>query len=52
MYPELNVDREGSGTREEMQRYDHYRDELIKIANEVDTKYKLYRKAVKQRLYL
>jgi hypothetical protein len=52
MYPELNVDRHGDGTKESMQRYCNFQVQLDKTAETVRNAYKEYRLVVKHYLYL
>jgi hypothetical protein len=50
LYPDLNVDRDGSGTIEEMDRYETHRDGLDQICKNVREMYDAFRTAVKRRL--
>ncbi len=52
MYPRLNVDRDGDGTRESMQRYGNFQAQLDIAAKAVRNAYKEYRLVVKHYLYL
>ena len=52
MYPDLNIDRGGSGTPEDMKRYDVFQSQLDELANNTRDSYKNYRIAVKQVLVL
>lgn len=50
LYPNLNVDRQGSGRPEEMNRYDKYADEMVALSKSVRAAYKRYRLAIKRTL--
>lgn len=50
LYPDLNVDRRGSGKREEMRRYLEAANELHQLANDALDAYRLYRRTVKEQL--
>ena len=52
LYPDLNVDRGGPGTKESMASYDRFQAELDEAAMAVRDAYKDYRFAVKQSLAL
>lgn len=51
LYPDLNIDRAGSGLPEDMSRYLLFQKELNKICDEVRKYYKEYRFSIKQNLY-
>jgi hypothetical protein len=50
LYPDLNVDRQGSGTNEEMRRYFKAQAELHQHVKAVHEAYILYRRSVKEQL--
>lgn len=50
LYPDLNVDRAGTGLPEEMIRYDQFAEQLIKSVDKVSENFAKYRKAVKKTL--
>jgi hypothetical protein len=52
LYPDLNVDRRGSGKPEDMKRYDEFAGQLNKIANAVRDRYREYRRGVKRELHV
>jgi len=47
MHPTLNIDREGSGTSEEMARYDAFQKQLDELCSYTRAMYKAYRKSIK-----
>ena len=52
MHPELNCDREGSGTPEESRKYSLLASELEARVNELSQAYRSYRRAIKRNLYI
>jgi len=52
LYPELNVDRAGSGEREEELRYNRRARELDELADRLKSIYGDYRISIKRKLYL
>jgi len=50
LYPELNVDRAGSGDPDEMDKYDNYGDQLEQVVRNAEVAYRSYRKAIKEKL--
>ncbi len=52
LYPDLNPDRGGGGTAEDMKKYDKFTVELENFATDARNKYRSYRSSIKRRLYL
>ena len=50
LYPELNLDRAGNGSPEQMKKYEDYRVELYKFTKKVQSCYRNYRSLIKRRL--
>ena len=48
MYPDLNIDRGGSGDPVQMARYDKYADELLELLKELRSSYASYRLSIKK----
>mgnify|MGYP006076346107 CR=1 FL=1 len=48
MYPDLNIDRGGSGDPVHMARYDKYADELLELLKELRSSYATYRLSIKK----
>lgn len=52
LQPDLNIDRKGSGTTQEMKEYSKYKNQLYDLSEKVSNNYKEYRKAIKNKLYI
>ncbi len=52
LYPDLCLDRAGSGTSEEMATYDEYTEKLDEVVNKVSKAYVAYRRAIKEELFI
>lgn len=52
LYPDLNIDRGGTGTREERKQYERYQAELEQIVANVADAYGQYRRLIKTALFL
>jgi hypothetical protein len=52
LYPDLCIDRRGSGEPEEMSKYDKYTEQLRQVVNKASKAYVTYRRAIKQTLFL
>lgn len=50
LYPDLNIDRGGSGEPEQMARYDRFADELHDLIEAAEQQYLTFRKAIKHSL--
>lgn len=52
LYPDLNIDRDGNGSDQQISKYRKYQDELYGLVNKVRNQYKSYRKKIKNDLIL
>ena len=52
LYPDLCIDRRGSGDPEEMSKYDKYTEELRQVVNRASRAYVAYRRAIKETLFI
>jgi len=52
MYPELNIDRNGTGSPESMTKYNSFQESLNKVVTDTSRSYTTYRAAIKQYLFV
>jgi hypothetical protein len=52
LYPNLNIDRDGEGTPEEMAKYNKFQNELDKKCENARERYQEYRDAIKEKLFV